>query len=89
MGWGGDASFSAENPRVRGSIAPLATTKISALPRRDYYLKALEAESVGQKVRPFRKLLGGLAKEGQKAAGKKVRVRAKQPTKRPRISGAH
>ena len=52
-------------------------------------LKALEAESVGQNVRPFRRLLGGLAKEAQKAAGKKVRVRAKQPTKRPRISGAH
>lgn len=49
--------------------------------RRDDYLKTLEAASVGQNVRPFSEFLGGLARETQKAAGKKVRMRAKQPTK--------
>jgi Fic/DOC family len=50
--------------------------------RRDDYLKTLETASVGQNVRPFSEFLGGLARETQRAAGKKVRMRAKQPTKR-------
>ena len=70
------------------SAAPLATTKISSLPRRDDYLRTLEAASVDQN-RPFSEVLVGLAKEAQKAVGKKVRMRAKQPTKRLGISGAH
>jgi hypothetical protein len=41
--------------------------------------KTLEAASVGQNVRPFSEFLGGLARERQKAAGKKVRMRAKEP----------
>ncbi len=49
--------------------------------RRDDYLKALEAASVGQNVRPFREFLGGLVKERQKAATKKARTTAKQPRK--------
>jgi len=44
--------------------------------RRDDYLKTLEAASVGQNVRPFSEFLGALVKETQKAAGKKVRMRA-------------
>lgn len=50
--------------------------------RRDDYLKALEAASVGQNVRPFSEFLGGLVEETQKAAGKKVKTRVKHPTKR-------
>jgi len=44
--------------------------------RRDDYLKTLEAASVGQNVRPLSEFLGALVKETQKAAGKKVRMRA-------------
>jgi len=50
--------------------------------RRDDYLKALEAASVGQNVRPFSEFLSGLAKESQKAAGKKAKTIAKRPAKR-------
>jgi hypothetical protein len=50
--------------------------------RRDDYLRVLEAASVGQNVRPFSEFLGGLVKGRQKAAGKKVKMRAKHPTKR-------
>jgi Fic/DOC family len=50
--------------------------------RRDDYLKALEAASVGQNVRPFSEFLGGLVKETQKAAGKKAKTGAKRPAKR-------
>jgi Fic family protein len=50
--------------------------------RRDDYLKALEAASVGQNVRPFSEFLSGLAKESQKPAGKKAKTIAKRPAKR-------
>ncbi len=50
--------------------------------RRHNYLKALEAASVGQDVRPFSEFLGGLVKDGQKAAGKKARTIAKRPPRR-------
>jgi len=50
--------------------------------RRDDYLKALEAASVGQNVRPFSEFLGGLVKDRLKAAGKKAKTIAKHPAKR-------
>ena len=50
--------------------------------RRADYLKALEAASVGQNVRPFSEFLGGLVKESQKAAGKKAKTIAKRLPKR-------
>ena len=50
--------------------------------RRHDYLKALEAASVGQNVRPFSEFLGGLVKDRQKATGKKARTIAKHPAKR-------
>lgn len=50
--------------------------------RRDGYLMALEAASVGQNVRPFSEFLGGLVKGRQKAAGKKARTKGKRPAKR-------
>jgi hypothetical protein len=50
--------------------------------RRHDYLKALEAASVGQNVRPFSEFLGGLVKDRQKVTGKKTKKRAKHPAKR-------
>jgi len=50
--------------------------------RRHDYLKALEAASVGQNVRPFGEFLGGLVRDRQKATGTKARTIAKQPAKR-------
>jgi hypothetical protein len=50
--------------------------------RRDDYLKALEAASVGQNIRPFSEFLGGLAKDRQKTADKKAKTIAKRPAKR-------
>ena len=50
--------------------------------RRHDYLKALEAASVGQNVRPFSEFLGGLVKDRQKGAGKKAKTIAKHPAKR-------
>jgi len=50
--------------------------------RRDDYLQALEAASVGQNVRPFGEFLGGLVKDRQKAAGRKAKTIAKPPVKR-------
>ncbi len=51
--------------------------------RRGDYLKALEAASVGQNVRPFSEFLGRLVKDRQKAAGRKVRTIAKHPARHP------
>ena len=50
--------------------------------RRDKYLKALEAASVGQNIRPFSEFLGDLVKYRLKAAGTKARTMAKHPAKR-------
>jgi hypothetical protein len=50
--------------------------------RRDDYLKALEAASVGQNARPFSEFLGGLVKDRQKATGKKAKTITKHPAKR-------
>src|SRR5882762_659674 len=49
--------------------------------RRDDYLKALEAASVGQNVRPFGEFLAGLVKDRQKAAGRKAKTIPKHPAK--------
>ena len=68
-----------KNPMLASGGYPWTVVPVE---RRDDYLKTLEAASVGQNVRPFSEFLGGLAKETQKAAGKKVRMRAKHPTKR-------
>jgi hypothetical protein len=50
--------------------------------RRDNYLKALEAASVGQNMRPFSEFLGNLVKYRLRAAGTKAKTIAKHPTKR-------
>jgi hypothetical protein len=50
--------------------------------RRYDYLKALEAASVGQNVRPFSEFLAGLVKDRQKAAGRKAKTIPKHPAKR-------
>jgi hypothetical protein len=50
--------------------------------RRGDYLKALEAASVAQNVRPFSEFLGDLVKDRQKAAGKKAKTIGKHPVKR-------
>jgi Fic family protein len=50
--------------------------------RRDNYLKALEAASVGQNIRPFSEFLGNLVKYRLKAAGTKAKTTAKHPAKR-------
>ena len=50
--------------------------------RRHDYLRALEAASVGQNVRPFGEFLGGLVRDRQKAAGMKAGTIAKYPGKR-------
>lgn len=68
-----------KNPMLASGGYPWTVVPVE---RRDDYLKTLEAASVGQNVRPFSEFLGGLARETQNAAGKKVRMRAKQPTKR-------
>jgi Fic/DOC family len=46
--------------------------------RRDDYLRALEAASVGQNIRPFSEFLGDLVRDRQKAAGKKAGKIAKR-----------
>jgi hypothetical protein len=50
--------------------------------RRYDYLKALEAASVGQNIRPFSEFLGRLVKDRQKAAGKKAKTVAMRAAKR-------
>jgi hypothetical protein len=50
--------------------------------RRDDYLKALEAASVGRNMRQFSEFPGGLVKDRLKAAGKKAKTIAKHPAER-------
>jgi Fic family protein len=50
--------------------------------RRDHYLKALEAASVGQNIRPFSEFLAGLVRDRLKKAGTKGRTKAKHPAGR-------
>ena len=50
--------------------------------RRHDYLRALEAASVGQNVRPFSEFLGGLVRDRQKVTGMKAKTIAKHPAKR-------
>jgi len=50
--------------------------------RRHDYLKALEAASVGQNVRPLSEFLGGLVRDRQKVTGMKAKTIAKHPAKR-------